>query len=365
MDRGLSPCFRRPDGSLSIHDSFGYHLQIDRMIRWLNDLAQRRGIEMLDGHVGRVEQVASGDIRSLVLEDGRVIGGDLFVDCSGFGSRLLSGIMNVPFVSYEGSLFCDTAVVGSWRRDEPILPYTTAETMDHGWCWQIEFPDHVTRGYVFSSAFCHRDDAADEMRAANPQLGEELRFVSFRSGRYRDFWKRNVVALGNASGFTEPLEATALHLLIEQIRLLCRILAEGNGQILPALRDVGNRRFRVLWDEVRDFLAVHFRFNRRRDTPFWQHCRADVDLAGASELVDLYQQVGPSSLCTTVLPGSHIFGYDGFMNLLIGQRVPTAYSSQLTEDERRRWDVYREDVRQSIAQALPMADAIRAVTTTV
>ena len=152
--------------------------------------------------------------------------------------------------------------------------------MDHGWCWRIDFPDHVTRGYVFSSAFCTRDEAVAEFRASNPQLGADLRFVSFRSGRYHDFWSHNVVALGNAAGFTEPLEATALHLVIEQIRLVCRILAEGNGRILPALQRIGNRRFRLLWDEVRDFLAVHFRFNRRRDTPFWQHCRSHDQFGG-------------------------------------------------------------------------------------
>ncbi len=271
-------------------------------------------------------------------------------------------MMGVPFVSYADSLFCDTAVIGRWDRVDPFLPYTTAETMDHGWCWRIDFPDHVTRGYVFSSAYCSRDNAVAEFRAGNPELGADLRFVSFSSGRYQDFWSRNVVALGNASGFTEPLEATALHMVIEQIRLVCRILAEGDRRILPPLRKIGNQRFRLLWDEVRDFLAVHFRFNRRRDTPFWRHCRTNVNLAGAREFVELYQQVGPSSLCATVLPGGHIFGYDGFMNLMIGQRVPTSYEPHLTSEELRRWDAHRDGVRNSIARALPMRDAIRAVT---
>ena len=86
-----------------------------------------------------------------------------------------------------------------------------------------------------------------------------------------------------------------------------------------------------------------------------------TNLAGASEFVELYQQAGPSSLCSTVLPGGHIFGYDGFMNLMIGQRVPTSYETRLSDDERRRWDAYRDDVRAKISRALPMREAIRGV----
>jgi tryptophan halogenase len=269
--------------------------------------------------------------------------------------------LGVPFCSYADSLFCDTAVVGRWHREQPFLPYTTAETMNHGWCWQIEFPTHVTRGYVFSSAFCSRDEAVAEFRQGNPLLENELRFVGFRSGRYHEFWRGNVVAVGNASGFTEPLEATALHLTIEQLRLICRIVSEGNGGIEPALREVGNERFRQLWDEVRDFLAVHYRFNRRRDTPFWRHCREQVNLAGAAPFVQLYQQAGPSSLGAALLPAGQIFGYDGFMNLMIGQRVPTAFEPVISDDEQHRWNAYREAIRQKISQALPMAEAARLV----
>jgi tryptophan halogenase len=361
MDRGLSPCFRQSDGSIEVLDSFGYHIDNEALVAFLFAIARKRGIELIAQHVGHVVQHDNGDVASVTLASGRELNADLFVDCTGFQSRLLGKLLDVPFVSYADSLYCDTAVVGRWNREEPCLPYTTAETMNHGWCWQIEFPGHVTRGYVFCSAFCSRDEAVAEFRQCNPHLDDELRFVSFRSGRYHDFWRGNVVAVGNSSGFAEPLEATALHMIIEQIRLVCRILSEGNGAVLPALREVGNERFRQLWDEVRDFLAVHYRFNRRRNTPFWQHCRENVNLHGASQFVELYRHAGPSSLCATTLPVGQTFGYDGFMNLMIGQRVPTLFEPEISDEERRRWIAYRNAVRGQISTALCMTEAMRSV----
>ena len=200
-----------------------------------------------------------------------------------------------------------------------------------------------------------------EVRGEHPELDDESSVVGFRSGRYADFWVHNLVALGNASGFVEPLEASALHVLVEQIRLTCRVLSDGGGRIVPSLRDAGNRRYRMLWDEVRDFLAIHYKFNGRRDTPFWRHCRAETDLAGATELVQLYREAGPSSLCSTVLPSGHIFGYDGFMTLLVGQRVPTAYRGHLNDEDRNIWNNHRDKIRQDISRASPMEQGLRMI----
>jgi len=361
MDQGLSPVIRTAEGRWGVDEGGGYHIENGAFIAYLESQAGVFGIDVIEGDVADVVRAADGDVTSLRLADGRILAADAFLDCSGFRSFLLGGTMGESYTSYRKSLFCDSAVVGSWRRSAPVLPYTTTETMDHGWCWQIEFPDHVTRGYVFSSQFCDADTAMREMKAANPQLGDDLKLVKFPSGRYDGFWRGNVVAIGNASGFVEPLEATALHLIVEQLRLVCRLWGEADLRIIPRLRDVANHRYRQLWDEVRDFLALHYRFNRRRDTPFWRHCRADTDLGDAQELVDFYCDAGPSTMAGAVIPAGHIFGYDGFMTMLVGQRVPTQYRLALSDDDLRAWETYLRQVRSEVAAALPMADALKLV----
>ena len=361
MDRGSSPCIRNGDGTVSLSDAFGYHIENRSFTAYLTKKAKELGIAFIAGDVIDAAQSSSGSITELILQSGDRVSADLIVDCSGFRSQLLHEKLQEPFVSYSESLFCDRAIVGQWKRaddNDPVLPYTTTETMDHGWSWRIDFPTHVARGYVFSSAFCTDDAGTAEFKKCNPQLADDVRVVSFKCGRYRNFWRRNVVAIGNASGFVEPLEATALHLLVEQIRLVCRYLSETDLRLFPNMETVANERYRLLWDEVRDFLAVHYRFNRKRDTPFWKHCREHTDLAGAEEMVDLYRRFGPSTLCTTPLPSDHVFGYDGFMAMLIGQRVPTSYVPKLSAADNESWLTHQSRVREQVRSALPMDVAL-------
>src|SRR5262249_11227469 len=144
---------------------------------------------------------------------------DLYVDASGFRSLLLEKFLGSPFESYASSLFCDRAIVAAVPQTRAIHPYTTAETMAAGWCWRIPVGGEDHRGYVHASAFLDEDAAVAEMARANPGMGE-VRVVRFRSGRHRDLWLKNVVAVGNAYGFVEPLESTALHMVIVEVGYL-------------------------------------------------------------------------------------------------------------------------------------------------
>ena len=112
--------------------------------------------------------------------------GDLYVDCSGFRSLLLGQALKEPFMSFASSLFCDRAIIGGWDRDdERVLPFTVAETMNAGWCWQIDHEHRINRGYVHSSAFMSEDEAMREFLHKNPKV-RETKVVKFVSGRYRD-----------------------------------------------------------------------------------------------------------------------------------------------------------------------------------
>src|SRR4051812_26109462 len=234
-------------------------------------------------------------IKTLRFASGRVESADLFIDCSGFASALLGGCLGEGFVSYDRTLFCDRAVVGGWTRtSEAIKPYTTCETMQSGWCWQIEHETRINRGYVYSSAFISDDAAEGEFREKNPLI-TDTRVVKFTSGRYENFWVGNVVAIGNAGGFVEPLEATALGVIAFQSRTLAEILRDGDQEATRFRRDQYNSLHRRHWDSIRDFLAVHYRFNTRIDSQFWRHCQQHCELAGAAAALECYQENGPSS----------------------------------------------------------------------
>lgn len=361
MDRAKAPCAVMPDGQARMAASVGYHIENTAYIAYLERQTRQAGVTIIDADVVDLAQDESGYVKSLRLEDGRELPGDLFIDCTGFASHLLAGRLGAKFVSYAESLFVDTAVVGSWRRtDEVIYPYTTATTMNHGWAWRIEFAEHITRGYVHSSDFCSPQAAMRELKEKNPRIGE-MRTIKFRSGRYDRFWINNVVAVGNSGGFVEPLEATALHMVVEHLRLVRQMLHGAQGVLQPEMIPLMNERYRILWDDIRDFLAIHYKFNRRVDTPFWDHCRRDTDLAGAAALVELYEAAGPSTACDHLIPKNTTFGLNGYLSLLVGQRAPTRWQTPPGEREWQAYEAYRGRIRQEASYAVDVRQALAIV----
>ncbi|MEO8354050.1 MAG: tryptophan 7-halogenase, partial [Chthoniobacteraceae bacterium] len=255
-------------------------------------------------------------------------------------SELLGRALAEPFDSYADSLICDRAIIGGWpRSSEPIKPYTTAETMNAGWCWQIEHEHWINRGYVFSSRHLSDEEAAAEFLGQNPLIKDEPRIVRFRTGRYRRAWVQNVVAIGNACGFVEPLEATALTAITEQCRTLAQCLHESFLEPAPGMRDLHNQFVADNWDEIRDFIALHYKFNSRLETPFWRVCREEIKLHTVQPLVDFYQENGPTAFHSKVLlrPLSS-FGMEGYLAMLVGQKVPHAKPYTPPADELAVWN---------------------------
>lgn len=315
---------RRPDGLPQFHNHHAFHIENKKLVGWLEKVSREFDIEIRDVTV-RAEPGPDG-IGALVTESGERITGDLYVDSSGFRSELLGRTLQEPFLSYDDTLFCDRAVIGGWARtDEPIHPYTVAETMENGWCWQIEHEHWINRGYVYSSKFVTDEEALREFLAKNPKVSNEPRVVKYRTGRYRRNWVGNVVGIGNAVGFVEPLEATALQVICVECMTLADSLVDSLCEPNSTLIELYNSYNAQAWDDIRDFLAVHYKFNTRLDNPFWRACRADTKLHGAEFLVRFYQENGPSVVAgAQLLHVSNSFGMDGYLAMLVGQGVPHA-----------------------------------------
>jgi tryptophan halogenase len=335
-----------------------YHIENEKFVNFLEGFARRLGVAIEDDTVEEVLQDDSG-ITGLRMVSGRTMDADLYVDCSGFASVLLSRALSEPFVSFKPSLFNDRAVVGGWQRtDEPIKPYTTAETMNAGWCWQIEHETRINRGYVYSGDFISDEEADAEFRRANPKV-EKTRVVRFRTGRYERGWVKNVVAIGNSSGFVEPLEATSLGAIAGQCQAVAESLVECDGFVHPSLVTQFNRRNANSWDQIRRFLAIHFKFNTRLDTPYWQACRADADLGDAQDIVEYYQEVGPSVLWRkTLLDPNDSFGMEGYLSMLVGQQVPYKNRYQPSAEERQNWQRIQQAIHNKVATAFTVRDAL-------
>ncbi len=297
MARHALPLFRagagQPVESLLHRLSWAYHLDNPRFVAYLQQEAKAAGIGHVDAVVERVECAADGEnVTRVHTRDGRSLEADLWLDCSGFRSLLMGEALGSPFIDYSGTLFTDRAIAANVPHDGVVKPYTHARTLDAGWCWSIPFEDSDHCGYVFSSRFLDDERALEEMRGANPGLADPWT-VRFRSGRHRHFWKGNVVALGNAYAFVEPLQSTALHMLVYELELLSTHFPMSRHE--HSFKDALNRRIGERWDALRWFLGIHYRFNTCRDTAFWRAANNEADISGAESRVALFRERAPMS----------------------------------------------------------------------
>jgi len=305
----------------------------------------------VDATIAEVVRAADGRrVDELVADDGRRFRCDLWLDCSGFRSLLLGDALGSPFVPFADSLFTDRALVAGTPRDgdAPLPPYTFADTWDAGWCWSIPQRGELHHGYVYASRFLADDAAAAEMARRLP-------------GRH--FVLGNVAALGNAYGFVEPLESTALHLLVRQIGLLVRALPwhpeEADGRLALL-----NAKVAGWWDYLAWFLALHFRFNRRLDSPFWRACRAGADVSAWGGLLETFRRRGPLSADPSVSgaaglfdPPDPLWGAAGIDLLLLAQGAACALPVPAAGEAAFR--AWQQAARARVAGALPQREVLR------
>lgn len=362
LESALMTCGRvfphQPNGGGPvILPSHAFHLENAKFVEGLEVFAREFPLEIIDGLVQHAERGPAG-IAAIHLADGRRLAADFFIDASGFRSELLGRAQEEPFISFSNSLFNDRAILGSWQRtDEPILPYTTAETMDAGWSWRIEHEPVINRGYVFCSSAISEEDARAEFARKNPKAKIADRVVKFRCGRYQRGWVDNVMAVGNSCGFVEPLESTSLMVICWQLQTFAEMIRHVGPT--PGMRDLFNKTWADTWDELRDFLALHFWGNTRLDTPYWRHCRADTDIARIKPLLDFYQENGPAGYGRYYLAntGSQ-FGIEGFMTMLVGMRIPYRNRHVPTQAE---WQLVNQRRMQNKAAALASFDVKEAL----
>ena len=343
MSHDLTPVLQvSPEVYLPLLDSvpYGYHIDSVRFLRHLRTVAVERGVRVTQQVVTEVLRNGSRGIAGLRLDDGQIAEGDLYIDCSGFRTRILGDALGTPFMSFGSTLFCDSAWIGSAPHEGLLKPYTTAETMESGWLWNIPQRDCDHIGYVFSSQHASDDDARGELARHVPSASID-RVLRFRSGRLTRWIEGNVLAIGNSYGFVEPLESTALFVIGRQC-----LLAAHNARALCARDDALvhrlNETIGSIWDYLRWFLSLHYRFNRRAESGFWRDCRASVDISGAEPILAKYQEAAPRFGMTDEAGGLRtnfdVFGHDV---LLLGQGVPVAL---------RKTDVdkttYRERLRE-------------------
>ena len=274
--------------------NYAYHIDATRYAKFLRGYAEQRGVVRREGRVADVTlDGESGFVASVTMDDGEVVPGDLFVDCSGFRGLLIEQALETGYEDWTQWLPCDRAVALPCDRDdggEPP-PFTKSTAHSAGWQWQVPLQHRNGNGHVYCSEFMADDEAHDILvanMAGKPTA--DPNFLRFKTGRRKKFWNRNVVALGLAAGFMEPLESTSIHLINTGINKLVSVLSLDG--VTKAQEEAFNRLTVKEYARIRDFLVLHYKATSRTDSEFWNHCRTMDVPDSLAEKIELFRMNG-------------------------------------------------------------------------
>ena len=266
--------FMRPTGANSplAELAYAYHFDASLYALFLRDFAEKRGVKRVEGKINRVLLKDDGFIEGLVLDGDRRLEADLFIDCTGFRALLLAETLNIGFVDWSHWLPADRAFAVPTQRQGEVAPFTRSTAHTDGWQWRIPLQHRDGNGLVFSSAFADEGQMLDRLCANLPgQRLADPRLLRFATGRREKFWHENCVAVGLSAGFLEPLESTSIMLIQNSIVRLQYLFPDMAFE--PADIDTYNRDMVREYEDIRDFLILHYHVGERDDSEFWRHCR--------------------------------------------------------------------------------------------
>lgn len=277
-----------PEAVLSEHNRFflphkakgtplaktGYALHLDSILvgKYLRDHALAMGVVRNEDTVMDIDVAETGLINSVRLKSGEVVEADLFVDCTGFRGKLIEDALNVGYEDWSDYLPCNRAVAVQTTHDGVISPYTISTARAAGWSWKIPLQSRVGNGYVFCDKYCSDDEAINTLlKSVEGEVFHEPRVIPFVTGKRKKVLHKNCLSLGLSQGFLEPLESTAIHLVYKTLTLFIRFFPDkGFDEILEK---EFNNRVSADYEEIRDFIVLHYCGTQRADTPFWEYCK--------------------------------------------------------------------------------------------
>lgn len=265
----------KPNAQGSPLSTIEYAFQFDASLyaKYMRGVAESRGVQRIEGKVVKVNQrPEDGFIESVALESGETVSGELFIDCSGFRGLLIEQTLESGYDDWSNFLPVDRAVAQACELSGPPEPYTRATAHKAGWQWRIPLQNRLGNGHVYCSEYISDDEAYAQLASGlDGKPMADPKFLRFTTGIRKKSWNKNVVAFGLAAGFLEPLESTSIHLIQTAVaRLMTNFPDKCFNQ---ADIDYYNRRTHSEFEQVRDFLILHYCATQRDDSPFWNYVR--------------------------------------------------------------------------------------------
>ena len=336
-----------PESPLSDLD-YAYHFDASLYAKYLRRYAEKRGVQRVEGLVVDVgRHPVSGLLCNLKLSSGQEIEGQFFVDCSGFGGRLIEQVLHAGYEDWSHWLPCDRAVAVPCAGTKPLLPCTRSTARMAGWQWRIPLQHRTGNGYVFCSKHLSEDEATHTLLShLDGEVLAPPRTLRFLTGMRRKSWDRNCVAIGLSSGFLEPLESTSIHLIQTAIARVVDMFP--STEFSEEDIDEYNRQTCREFEHVRDFIILHYLANRRRAGPLWTKCREMPIPDSLRRRISLFQSHGRLQS-----EPAELFAQMNWLQVLHGQGIRArGYHPLVDLANADDVDAYLEGLRSTIERCL-------------
>ena len=275
--------FHGDDGELFFNKETdaAYHFNAVKFGQWLKDYyAIPNGVKYIKEHINTIEQNDEG-IKSLNKKHKA----DLFIDCTGFKSLLLSETLKEPFESYTDLLPNDSAWVVQKpfkNKKKELVTYTNCTALENGWVWNVPLWSRIGTGYVYSSKFVDDNTALKQFQKHLKTKDLDFKNIKSRVGIHKRLWVKNVCAIGLSAGFIEPLEGNGLFSVHEFLRILLRNMKREN--ISQWDRDNFTHECKSIFRSFAEFVALHYALSHREDTEYW---KANLNKNWEEKLINL------------------------------------------------------------------------------
>lgn len=298
-----------------------FHFDASLYARFLRAFAEKLGVQRTEGKIAQVQQrEPDGFIAAVVLDSGERIAGDFFIDCSGMRGLLIEQTLHAGFDDWSHWLPCDRALAVPCESAGPLLPLTRSTAHSAGWQWRIPLQHRTGNGHIYCSNFMGQDEAtAILMKNLDGTPLAAPRPLKFVTGRRKQFWNRNCLAVGLSSGFLEPLESTSIHLIHTAISRLINFFPHSGFDAI----DIAEYNALTHWEyeRIRDFLVLHYKLTVRDDSDFWNYCRTMSIPDTLQRKMDLFRSNG-----RVFRDGLELFAETSWLQVMVGQGImPRAY----------------------------------------
>jgi tryptophan halogenase len=296
--------------------AYAYHFDASLYAKFLRKLSEERGVQRIEGKiVDVVQREGDGHVTAVLLENGKRVEGELFIDCSGFRGVLIEQTLKTGYEDWSHWLPCDRAQAVPCESASVLTPYTRATARQAGWQWRIPLQNRIGNGHVYCSGHISDDEAAAVLLAnLDGKALADPRVIKFTTGMRKRAWNGNVVALGLAGGFLEPLESTSIHMVQSGIQRLIDFFPDKGFSAADVAEY--NRQSRFEYERIRDFIILHYKANQRDDAPFWQACAAMAIPETLEHKLALFRSRG-----RIVRVDNELFAETGWFQVLEGQNV--------------------------------------------